>query len=74
MALPPRTLGRARTVRLERTADERYRVTVGEHPMRAPFGSEREARAAAAAEALRLDALALALVRRIRARSRRKQR
>lgn len=74
MGLPPHSFGdRVRTVRLERVAGPRWRVTVGEQPLASTFESEREARNAAAAEELRLDALALALLRRARSGPRRKQ-
>ena len=74
MALPPRFLGtRAHPTRLQRVDAQRYRVTVGEHPLSPIFGSADEAREAGMAEEKRLDAIALALLRRIRSRSSRKQ-
>jgi hypothetical protein len=74
MALAPHVLGtRVHAVRLERVDEQRWRATVGAHPLPVTFRSEREARDAATAEVVRLDALALALLRSIRSRSSRKQ-
>jgi hypothetical protein len=60
-------------MRLERVGDERWRVTVDEHPLSPVFVSEGAARDAGATEVVRLDAVSLALLRRIRSRLNRKR-
>ncbi len=60
-------------VRLERVAEDRWRVEVDQRPLPATFASEREAQDAVAAEVVRLDAVALAVLRRTRSRLSRKQ-
>ncbi len=74
MALPPHSFGtRVHAVRLERVAEDRWRVEVDQRPLPATFASEREAQDAVAAEIVRLDAVALAVLRRTRSRLSRKQ-
>jgi hypothetical protein len=61
-------------VRLERVAEQQWRVTVDERLLARTFISEGEARNAGTAELVRLDAGALALLRRIRSGLNRKRR